>query len=67
MQFDSVDPSCLVLRECMVTNLSLMFVTNLVVGLRNIQTVWDHEEYLLASAEECKESRQASVDVDKRS
>ena len=65
MRFDSVDPSSLFLRECMVTNLRLMFVTSLVVGLRNVQTIRDPEEHLLASAEQCKESRQASVAVDK--
>ena len=64
-RFDSVDPSCLFLRECMVTNLRLMFVTNSVVGLRNLQTIRDHEEYLLVSAEESKESRQSSIAVDK--
>ena len=64
MRFDSVDQSCFVLRECMVTNLRLMFVRNLVVRLPNVQTVLDNEENLLASEGECKESRQASVAVD---
>ena len=33
--------------------------------LRNVQTILDQEEYLLASEEENKGSRQASVAVDK--
>ena len=49
----------------MINNLHLMFVRNLVVRLRDVQTFLDHEEYLLASEEECKESRQASVAVGK--
>ena len=65
LRFDCVDPSCLFLRECMVANLRLIFVRNLVVRLRNVQTIRDHEEYLLASGEECNNSRQASVSVDK--
>ena len=65
MRFDYVDPTCLFLREFMVTNLRLLFVRNLVVRLRVVQTILDHEEHLLASEEECKESRQASVAVDK--
>ena len=49
----------------MVTNLRLMFVRNLVVRLRDIQTILDHKEYLLASKEESKGSRQVSVAIDK--
>ena len=49
----------------MVTNRRLMFVRILVVWLRDVQTILDNEEYLLASEEECKESRQDSVAVDK--
>ena len=64
-QFDSVDPSCLFLRGYTVTSLRLIFVRSLVVRLRDPQTIRDHEEDLLASEEECKKSRRASVPVDR--
>ena len=41
-----------------------MFVRKLVLRLRYAQTIRDHGEHLLASEEECKDSRQASVPVD---
>ena len=47
----------------MGTNLRLMFIRDLVIRLCNVQTILYHEEYLLASKEECTESLQASVAV----
>ena len=65
VRFGSVYPSCLTLRECIVTNLPLMFVKNLFVGLRDVETILDPEDNLLASEEESKECRQVSVAVGK--
>ena len=49
----------------MVTNLRLMFARNLVIRCPDVQTLLDHEEFLLASVGECKNSRQDSVAVER--